>query len=359
MKKLQLENHSFKTLLISFREWLQLLGYAESTAYYLPIHLREFFHYLESKGHKNIETITAKTVKDYYRHIGERPNQRRSGALSNAYLNKHQQALLKFREYLKHHGHKGINVHLRYEPKNERDSLTVVSQIEIKQLFAATQHSHEEEKHCQRDRAMLVCFYSCGLRRNEVYHLDRGDILFDRERLFVRQGKNYKERYVPLNRHGLKILEEYLYDYRPQFYPNTHVVNGRRMAVMPNKRKRNEALFLNKNGKRMQGQSFANRLKAIIDATGNKDLMENNTCPERSRRVTLHGLRHSIATHLLERGADIGHIQQFLGHSSLESTQIYTHFLETYGNDEIQKVLRGQRLHRQEYGNIPKGRPPF
>ncbi len=348
MKQLKLENHSFKTLLISFKEWLQLLGYAESTTYYLPIHLREFFHYLECHGHREINTITTKAVKDYYHHIAERPNQRRSGALSNAYLNKHQQALLKFREYLRHHGHKGINVHLRYEPKNERDNLTVVSQMEIKQLFAATQHSHEEEKHRQRDRAILVCFYSCGLRRNEVAHLNIGDILFDRERLFVRQGKNYKERYVPLNRHGLRILEEYLYDHRPQFYPNTHMFNGRRMAVLPSKRKRNEALFLNKNGKRMQGQSFANRLRAIIEATDNKDLQ--------GRNITLHGLRHSIATHLLERGADIGHIQQFLGHSSLESTQIYTHFLETYGNDEVQTILKGERLHRQEYRNIPKGR---
>lgn len=335
MKKLKLENHTFKVLLHDFGQWLRLLGYAESTTYYLPIHLREFFHYLEQRGHRDINTITIQTVKDYYEHIAKRPNQRREGALSNAYLNKHQQTLLKFREYLKHHGHKGINVHLRYEPKNERDSLTVVSRSEIKEMFAATEHSHEDEKLRQRDKAILVCFYSCGLRRNEVVHLNVGDILFDRERLFVRQGKNYRERYVPLNRHGLKILEEYVYDWRPRF--KWH--------------KKDEALFLTYRSGRLQGMSFANRLKAIIEATGNKELMGRNT--------TLHGLRHSIATHLLEQGADIGHIQQFLGHSSLESTQIYTHFLETYGNEDVQRLLREKRLQRQSYPHIPKGHGRF
>ena len=67
---------------------------------------------------------------------------------------------------------------------------------------------------CLRDKAMLVALYSCGLRVNEAVHLDRKDILFDRELIFVRKGKNYKERYVPINYRNLKILEDYLYDAR-------------------------------------------------------------------------------------------------------------------------------------------------
>jgi integrase/recombinase XerD len=160
---------------------------------------------------------------------------------------------------------------------------------------------------------MLVCFYSCGLRRNEVVHLNINDILFDKERLFVRQGKNYKERFVPINKHSSNILETYIYDYRTEFKSHNET----------------EALFLNYRGTRLQGMSFANRLKAIIKATNNKDLQQRNTCAEPGRSITLHSLRHSIATHLLEQGADIEHISTFLGHASLESTQIYTHFLET------------------------------
>jgi integrase/recombinase XerD len=154
------------------------------------------------------------------------------------------------------------------------------------------------------------------LRRNEVVHLNINDILFDKERLFVRQGKNYKERFVPINKHSSNILEAYIYDYRPLFVKDFPL---RGNAV--GKGDETEALFLNYRGTRLQGMSFANRLKAIIKATENKDLQERN--------ITLHSLRHSIATHLLEQGADIEHISKFLGHNSLESTQIYTHFLET------------------------------
>ena len=304
MKKLSLKNTHYKELLLAFKAWLDILGYAETTVYNLPNHLKEFFNYLENNNVNQLNYIQTKHVTDYYKHLQERPNQRRQGGLSKGYLNKHQQALFKFREYLKHHNHKGINIHLKHEGKNSRDSLSVCSLQEIKQLFEATNYSHEEEKLQQRDKAILVCFYSCGLRRNEVVHLNINDILFDKERLFVRQGKNYKERFVPINKHSSRILEEYIFDYRIEF--KNH--------------KETEALFLNYRGARLQGMSFANRLRGIIDATSNKELQQRN--------ITLHSLRHSIATHLLEQGADIEHISKFLGHNSLESTQIYTHFLE-------------------------------
>ncbi len=335
MKKLNLNNHSYKVLLQDFKQWLDILGYAETTVYNLPNHLKEFFNYLENNNINQLNHIETNHVKDYYKHLQERPNQRRNGGLSKGYLNKHQQALFKFREYLKHHNHKGINIHLKHEQKNSRDSLSVCNLQEIKQLFEATEFSHEEEKLQQRDKALLVCFYSCGLRRNEVVHLNVNDILFDKERLFVRQGKNYKERFVPINKHSSGILEEYIFDYRPEF--KNH--------------KESEALFLNYRGTRLQGMSFANRLRAIIKATNNKYLQERN--------ITLHSLRHSIATHLLEQGADIEHISKFLGHNSLESTQIYTHFLEIKGDDYVQELFRGKRLHNQSYPNIPKNPKPI
>jgi integrase/recombinase XerD len=311
MKNLTLNNHSYKVLLQDFKQWLDILGYAKTTVYNLPNHLKEFFNYLECHGHSELKTITTQTVTDYYKHLTERPNQRKNGGLSNGYLNKHQQTLFKFREYLKEHNHKGINIHLKHEPGNARDTLSVLSQTEIKAIFKATNYSHIEGKLQQRDKAMLVCFYSCGLRRNEVVHLNINDVLFDKQRLFVRQGKNYKERFVPLNKHSLDILELYIYDFRIQFKNHNET----------------EALFLNNRGTRLQGMSFSNRLKAIIKATDNKDLQQSTTCGERSRTITLHSLRHSIATHLLEQGADIEHISKFLGHNSLESTQIYTHIL--------------------------------
>ena len=359
MKQLKLHNASYKSLLESFKAWLDILGYAETTVYNLPNHLKEFFNYLESNNINQLNHIETQHVTDYYKHLQERPNQRRHGGLSKGYLNKHQQTLFKFREYLKHHNHKGINIHLKHEEKNNRDSLSVCNLQEIKQLFEATDYSHKEEKLRFRDRALLVCFYSCGLRRNEVVHLNINDVLFDKERLFVRQGKNYKERFVPINKHSSRILEEYIYDYRPQFVKHTCTERSRSEET--------EALFLNYRGTRLQGMSFANRLKAIIKATNNKDLQQRNTCAEPGRSITLHSLRHSIATHLLEQGADIEHISKFLGHNSLESTQIYTHFLamprdellQNKPRNDIQELFRKKRLYNQEYPHLSKSPKPI
>ena len=350
MKHLPLQNESYRILLESFTRWLDVLGYAPSTVYNLPNHLKEFFYYLEGKNIQKINHIDTVHVTDYYEYLKERPKQRQQGALSDAYLNKHQQALLKFREYLKAHNHKGISIHLRREEQNHRDSLNILTQEEIKQLFKACQYSHNRESFRARDKAMLVLLYSCGLRRNEVVNVKMSDVLFDKNLLLVRKGKNYKERFVPVNNYNLEIISLYMYDFRPQF--NNHMAT--------------ESLLINQCGQTLQGMSLCNRLKEIAKATGNPQLITKNLTP--------HILRHSIATHLLEKGAAIETISQFLGHSSLESTQIYTHLLEDKAklyagldpatqnykeHEQLHRLLREKRLIAQEYPNIPKPGKPF
>lgn len=311
MKKLKLNNESYKVLVANYKEWLDILGYAESTIYYLPNHLQEFFYWLEQNHIYHINDITTQKVKDYYRDLQQRANQTRSGALSKSYLNKHQQALKKFKEYLQNHDHKGIGIHLKAETNPTEEKINILTQVEIKQLFDATDYSHPQAHFRLRDKAILVIFYSCGLRRNEAQHLDLGDIYFDKERIYVRKGKNYKERFVPINRKNLEILEDYIYEARLEF-------KGA---------KDSEALFISKKGNRLNGMSFANRLKAVVKAGGNKDIAE--------KQITLHSLRHSIATHLLQKEVPLESIKTFLGHSSLESTQIYTHLLKTLNNENL------------------------
>ncbi|NHN27990.1 tyrosine-type recombinase/integrase [Flavobacterium jejuense] len=339
MKTLQLNNESYKALLKDFTNWLDILGFAETTIYNLPNHLKEFFYYLENNNINQINHITTQFIKEYYSYLKTRENQRREGSLSDAYLNKHQQALFKFNDYLKQHNHKGINIHLKREEQNQRDSLQILTQDEIKQLFKATDYSNEQERIRKRDKVILVLLYSCGLRRTEAVSLLLKDILFDKERIYVRKGKNYKERYVPINDYNLKIIEEYIYDYRPTFYNY----------------KQTEYLLINYRGKQLQGQSLSNRLTKIVEASG----IRKAPLLEGLGRLTPHILRHSIATHLLEKGVNMETISQFLGHSSLESTQIYTHLLEhksKQNNDEqLHNLLREKRLQQQEYPNIPKG----
>lgn len=305
MKQLKLENSSYKALLQSFKEWLDILGYAEGTVYLMPIKIQEFFYWLEKQGYSSIRSVSPREVKTYYAYLKQRANKRNSGALSNCYLNSHQSALRKLRDYLiAHNANTPLRIHLKSEEGDTEERSNILTQSEIKTLFKATASSHLWERIRLRDKAMLTCLYSCGLRKTEAVSLDVGDIIFDRQRIHVRKGKNNKERFVPVNSYNLRVLEDYIYEARPQFY-NAGT---------------SEALFISTKGTRARGATFYNRVKEISKATGDKNII--------AKEISPHILRHSIATHLLQQGVVIENIKIFLGHSSLVSTQIYTHLVE-------------------------------
>jgi integrase/recombinase XerD len=303
MKQLQLSNDGYKTLLTNFKEWLSILGYSKSTVYSLPLKVKEFLHYLEIHNKYELVDITIKDIEAYYIHLQSRTNfTKEGGGLSSSYLNHHQWALKKLRQFVfKHHGIV-IPYHLRLE-KLPEISLKYLTVQEVKLLFEATNSNVLKTPLKQRYKALLVLLYSCGLRRLEASMLNVQDVLFDRGVLVVNKGKNSKQRYVPVNHHGMEILKDYLL--------------GARMSF--NKQGCN-AVLLGQHGTRLGVSAIGKDIKTIVETTNSKDLIEKN--------VTAHMLRHSIATHLLERGMNIEDISKFLGHSSLESTQIYTHILD-------------------------------
>ncbi|MGK0447406.1 MAG: integrase/recombinase XerD [Polaribacter sp.] len=307
MKKLELKNESYQYIEKSFREWLDILGYAESTVYNLPNHIRELFHYLEQHNINHITELDNYIIKDYYNMLKQRSNDRKGGGLSNGSLNKHLQSLYKFSNYLRQSGRlvlPVLNIDWENDDTNEIETLTT---HDIQQLYKATYGYNENTKwepFNARDRAMLSVFYGCGLRRNEGYHLDLSDIDFDRQILHVRKGKANKERFVPFNKVNSQYLQEYVYDSRPKIVLD----------------KRNNAFFISQKGIRMQTQSMSIRLRLLQQRTEDIYLQEKN--------VRLHVLRHSIATHLLQNGMSLEKISKFLGHTSLESTQVYTHLIE-------------------------------
>ncbi|OEK08056.1 hypothetical protein A8C32_16510 [Flavivirga aquatica] len=307
MKKLILKNDSYQYIEKSFREWLDILGYAESTVYNLPNHIRELFYFLEQNNINHITELDNYIIKEHYQNLKLRSNDRKGGGLSNGSLNKHLQALYKFTDYLRQSGRlvlPTLNIDWETDDTHEIETLT---QAEIQLLYKATYGYNENNKlepFNARDRAMLTVFYGCGLRRNEGYHLDLSDIDFDRRILHVRKGKANKERLVPFNKTNSQYLQEYIYDSRPQIVLD----------------KRNNALFISQKGNRMNAQSMAIRLKLLQHRTDDLQLQEKN--------VRLHVLRHSIATHLLQNGMPLEKISKFLGHNSLESTQVYTHLIQ-------------------------------
>lgn len=309
MKQLQLSNASFRYLEQSFKEWLDVMGYAPTSVYYMPLHVRELLYYLEGKGMRNIKELDGKHIQKYYNKLKERSNQRREGGISNNHLNKHIQALRKFTDYLRQVGRLEIPALSLKNEEADPKSVAVLSEEEIQLLFKVTHKIPERRPNLNyqqieaiqgRDRAMLAIFYGCGLRRNEGVNMNVSDINFDRALLHVRKGKNYKERFVPVSKASLKYLQDYVYDYRPELLHT-----------------KTDALFLSYYGKRMEGQSLLIRLKYLQHQTEDTDLIE--------KEIGLHTLRHSIATHLLQAGMKLESIARMLGHGSLESTQIYTH----------------------------------
>jgi integrase/recombinase XerC len=148
-----------------------------------------------------------------------------------------------------------------------------------------------------RDRAILETMYSAGLRVSEVVGLNDGDIDLEEGLARVR-GKGRKERLSPLGRFAVAALQKYAY-------------HRERSVKEPTGK--NAPVFVNRFGRRLTTRSVARMLEKYIQQTG------------LDQRTTPHTLRHSFATHLLDRGADIRSVQELLGHKSLVTTQIYTH----------------------------------
>ncbi|MCM8772475.1 MAG: tyrosine recombinase XerC [Candidatus Omnitrophica bacterium] len=142
-----------------------------------------------------------------------------------------------------------------------------------------------------RDRAILELLYSTGIRVGELVNLRVGDVNLIEEIIKVR-GKGKKERIVPVGSFALNCLIEY-------------------MEKRPNKNE--EYLFLNKYGKRLTERSVERILEKYSKRSG------------LSKKVTPHVLRHTFATHLLDRGADLRFVQELLGHERITTTQVYTH----------------------------------
>ena len=168
------------------------------------------------------------------------------------------------------------------------DEIDRLLNIEIKDAFSA------------RNKSMLELLYATGLRISELIGLEFKNIDLN-DCIIKVMGKGSKERIIPLSDTAIKYLKIYVKDYRQKLVKNEI----------------NNYVFLNNHGKKMTRQGvFKIIKKRNLEVGINKD-------------ISPHTLRHSIATHMLENGADLRIIQEFLGHESISTTQIYTHLTDT------------------------------
>lgn len=178
-------------------------------------------------------------------------------------------------------------------PQVQRLPRPVLSEAQARRLMAAP---HPWTSTGKRDRALLETLYGSGLRAGECRRLDLSDLDLAQMTLLVRDGKGRKDRVVPLTARAALTLGVYLADVRPELVQDA----------------REPALFLSKYGRRLSQTQLQTIVVAHAKAAG---------IPE---RVTPHALRHACATHLLEGGADVRHVQEILGHRRLETTALYT-----------------------------------
>ncbi|MEG2406241.1 MAG: site-specific tyrosine recombinase XerD [Clostridiales bacterium] len=190
-------------------------------------------------------------------------------------------------------------------PKMAKYLPNVLSQDEILTLLNQPDAATLQGK---RDSAILETLYATGMRVSEVIALDIGDvnIKFSYAKCF---GKGGKERIDPMGSYALESINLYLKEVRPKFL----------------KGKTTSALFLNQRGGRLTRQSIWGMMKKYGKAAGVGD------------GLSPHTLRHSLATHMLENGADLRTVQEILGHVDLATTQIYTHLLQNTITAEYKK----------------------
>jgi integrase/recombinase XerD len=194
-------------------------------------------------------------------------------------------------------------------PKSEyRLPTGVLSAVQVEHLLNQTDISTPLGI---RDRAMLETFYSCGIRCGELVNLDLYDVNVLREILVVRQGKGKKDRVIPIGRRAIDWIEKWIHDVRPNLISDST----------------GQALFISSRGRRLNHNYVSNRVRIYMTAAG---VEFKGAC---------HLLRHTAATLMMENGADLRSLQEYLGHARLNTTQIYTHV----------SIQRLQAVHRKTH----------
>lgn len=307
-------NQDFIKLADSFYQYQKRLGYVPNSYQAKFNYLNEFLHWLECQGLLDVTSITAGQISQYYNYIGARPSKKDGGALSPKTTHSHMRIVRDFFEMLLQQQQIKINptATLKFYYPQSSEERNVLTQEEIKQLYEAVQTAQE--------KAILSLAYGCGLRAAELESCNTEDIKLREKILIVPKGKGNKRRVIPLSNGVVKDLSNYYYNEREA------LTKGRDYLL--DEASNGKAFMLHSRGGRMKDDTYNKHLKALIERTENEAIKE--------KQITIHNLRHSIATHLLEQGIPLEQVRIFLGHSQLETTQIYTHI----NKNQLENLMR-------------------
>jgi integrase/recombinase XerD len=279
-------------------------GLSKNTIEAYGHNLNRFLEYLKKKRIHDLDQVGKVDVKAFLLSLKKQ-------GLSAKTVVRNLVALRTFYKFLTEEGNLEVNPLEEIEsPKVERTLPEILSLKEVEQLL--------EQPDLQtplgvRDRAMLELLYATGMRVSELTRLPVHQVNLEGGYVLL-YGKGSKERVVPLGKEAMKWITRYL--------------NTARVTLA--KKKESPFLFINRSGKGMSRQRFWKAIKSYGRKAGIH------------KRITPHLLRHSFASHLLERGADLRSVQMMLGHVDISTTQIYTH-------------VTGERLKRVHQRYHPRG----
>lgn len=254
-----------------FVQWLRSKRYSESTIKTYSDAIRVFLQFFSEKtiseiGNEDIIVFNNEYIL--------------KNKLSASYQNQMVNAVKLFFQTIED---RKLDTDKIHRPKKPKTLPNVLSKEEVKAILEA----HGNIKH----RTMLSLIYACGLRRSELLHLKLADIDSKRGILLIKQAKGKKDRITPISGKIIELLRQYYKAYKPEIW-----------------------LF---EGQFKGGQYSAESLQSVLKQALQKANIK--------KPVSLHWLRHSYATHLLESGTDLRYIQELLGHNSSKTTEIYTH----------------------------------
>lgn len=302
---------SFGALLGSFLEASRARGLGQPELRRRERVLLAFFDYLRDRRLGRIEAVTEAHVVSFGRHVKTLKNRfgrRASDDQQRVWLSvvKTFFGFLEERQWILANPAAGIEL-----PKIDRLPRLVLTEAQALRLVHAPDADTWTGK---RDRALLELLYGTGIRAGECVRLDLGDVSLLERRLLIRNGKGRKDRIVPIPLRAAAALDVYLREVRPGLV---------RSSLEP-------ALFLSRQHRRLS--------QAAVNAL----VLKHGRAARISAPLHPHALRHSCATHLLQGGADIRHVQELLGHRILDTTAIYTRVQIS----DLRKVLR--RCHPRE-----------
>lgn len=284
----------YNKLAHQFYEHQIQLGYSLHSCRSKWRRIKEFLHFAETRITTNITALTTENVLQFYEYQKQRPSKKDGKPLNQKTLWDYIRTVQDFYTMLQNTGQATVNpantIRIQY-PKTESPR-TALTQEEIKELYKYTKTLQE--------RAILALAYGCGLRVSELVQCNTEDVRLREYILIVPKGKGNKSRTIPMSKAIVKDLSNYFYKVR-----------------LEQESSDTKAFILHSKLKRMQKGTYNKILQKLIERSGNEAIKE--------KQISIHNLRHSIATHLIEQGVPLEKVREFLGHSQLESTEVYTH----------------------------------